>query len=352
MKKNKIVKIIIFIIIFLALIVGGIIAFYYIRGDENPFQNIIDNFTKPEEKINDTKNGVYVYKEDLNGSKFIYSGCSLNSIDYYVLVVNDNYYSFKSSCMGTYPIEEGKTEKLDIKENENNTSYVLTYLDHEYTKNDRINTIETNNTIATKLKNIDLANYELILNETEFEGNYYDILAKINGISSNLSFRFNVLEDKTYKLSIHNGFSSNDEAIYEYSFKDYNNLPIFYPYGKNIVVIERGVNSNKLAYKIKSIGVDGINYDLDKMLPIKVDNVTLDDNKSIYVTYDSSTRNFRMLIGNNDKMCVENSSSTNIAYYEFKIVYNSSTGSFSVPEFVKYGRENEGCSYVDRIMGR
>lgn len=347
MKKKKTKFIIIFIIvIFLG---GGVFLAYFLTHGKNPIANII-NIINNEQKVNDNYNGIYVYKESLNGAKFIYTGCSISEISYYVLVVNDDFYSFKSSCMGTYPIEEGKTEKLEINENEENTSYVLNYNDHEYKKDDTIKEIQTNNEIANRLKEIDVANYELILNETEFEGNYYKIAATIKNLSSNLLFGFDRLDNGTYDISIFKA-NRNNTAIYKINKTDYNNLPVFYTFGKTLVVIEKDEALGKLKYNFKAMNEDGIIYDLSNKLPIIVNGVSLTGDNSIFVKYDASNRDFILLIGNNDKMCVENSNSNNIAYYEFRIKYDYANASFKMPEFVKFGLENEGCNYTNKIIG-
>ena len=348
MKKHGLLKFIIIVVLIILVIGGLFLAFYFINGGKSPI-DIINNLSN-DNGVNDNYNGIYVYKEDLNGAKYIYAGCSVSTIDYYVLVVNDDFYSFKSSCMGTYPIEEGKTEKLEIKENEEKTNFVLRYKDHDYVKNNSIDTIETNNMIADKLSDINLTNYELILRETEFEGNYYDISARINNLSIVLMFTFNKLEDNTFDIQVKNG----DTSVYKYNIKNYDILPLFYTYGKTLAVIEptKSSDNSKFAYKFKAMNNNGIVYDLDKMFPITVNGVTLTADNSVYVTYNSSQRYFTLLVGYDDKMCVENSQNTNITYYEFKIEYDYLHGSFSTPVFVKYGRENEGCNYINRFMGR
>lgn len=353
MKKPKKVKAIIFVFIFLLILIGVVIGFFIIGGDNNPIKSIINNFTNNNE-INDNYNGIYSYIEDLNGTKFIYSGCSLNAINHYVLIVNDEYYAFKSSCMGTYPVGDGKVEELDIQTTADKSSFYLVYKDREYKKDNRVNSIETRNDIATRLKEIDVNNYELILKETQFEGNYYTITARINGISNNLVFGLDRLEDGTFDIGIYNGGRGENLLLYKYNVKDFSNLPKLYPYGRNVVFIEPNMSEDgtKLAYGFKSVSTTGITYDINNVLPIKVDNVVLDNNNSIYISYDTSRKIFTLLIGYNENMCVENSDSSNIAYYEFRINYEYSKNSFSVPEFVKYGRENEGCSYVNKIMGR
>ncbi len=351
MKKHGLLKTILIIILIIILFGGGaLLAYYFINGGRNPFEDIIDNLNN-DRKLRDTYNGIYVYTEELNGTKYIYEGCSVSELSYYVLVVNDDYYSFKSSCMGTYPIEEGKIDKLEIKENAAKNNYILVYNDHEYEKNDSINTIETNNAIAKRLKEIDLTSYELILNETEFEGNYYTISAKVNNITSKLLFGFKKLDDNTFDITINDGIRGSNKEFYKYNMKDYSVLPVFYTFGRVLVVVEPLYSNNKATYKFKAISENGVIYELDKMFPIVVDGVSLTTDNSIYVKYNQTERNFTLLVGYNDKFCVKDSDSTNKAYYEFKIDYDYLSNNFKMPEFIKYGLENEGCGYVERLMG-
>ncbi len=349
MNKHKTLKIVMGIIIIVLLIGLSVLAFYFVKGGKNPIQNIIDGF-KNDNAINDNYNGIYEYKEELNGSKFIFNGCNVSSINYYILVINDDFYSFKSSCMGTYPLDEGKTENLSFYENETKTNYKLTYKDHEYSRNPALNTISTNNNISKSIRDIDLDNYSLILNETEFEGNYYKISAKIKNLSSDLFFGFEKLDDNTFDITI-NG--SADTALYKKNIKNYDNLPTFYPFGKTLAVIEPGKtdDNNLFAYKFKAISSNGIIYDLDKMFPIVVNGVTLSTSNSIYVTYNRASRDFTLLVGYDDKMCNKDSKGTNVTYYEFQIKYDFNTGGFKTPEFTKIGYENEGCNYVNRLIG-
>lgn len=352
MKKHGLLKFIIGILIIVILMGVAFLAFYFIKG-KNPISDIINSLTGGV-ALKDNYNGIYEYHEDLNGAKYIYSGCNVSKINYYILVVNDDYYSFKESCMGTYPLEEGKLKDLEIKETNDNNVYSIFYKEHEYVKNNAINTIETNNTIASKLTDIDVFNYELILRETEFEGNYYKISAKINNLNSDLFFGYSRLENNTFDITITSEERGNGKKeLYKYNADNYDNLPMFFPFGRILAIVEKGKNSenNRYTYKLKAVDVNGVVYDLDKMFPIVVDGVTLDSNNSVYIKYNAAERYFTLLIGYDDKFCVKDSNSTDKAYYEFKIKYDSLSNSFSVPEFVKYGLKNEGCSHIEQIMG-
>ena len=351
MKKHGLLKIIIGILIIVLLIGIAFLVFFFIKG-KNPISDIIDSL-RGEETLKDNYNGIYAYQEDLNGAKYIFDGCSVSKINYYILIVNDDYYSFKDSCMGTYPLEEGKVKDLDIKETNDNNVYSINYKEHEYVKNNAINAIETNNAIASKLKDIDVFNYELILKETEFEGNYYKITAEIKNLNSKLLFGYSRLDNNTFDITITNGENGEENVVYKYNADNYDNLPMLFPFGRIVAIIEKGQNqdNNHYTYKLKAVNNNGLVYDLDKMFPIVVDGVTLDSNNSVYLKYNAAERNFTLLIGYDDKFCEKDSKSTDKAYYEFRIKYDALSGNFTIPEFVKYGLKNEGCNYIDRIMG-
>lgn len=352
MGKSRALKNIIFVLVILAICIVVFFAYYIITGKENPLLSVIENLTNNDKEVTDNYNGIYSYKESLNGTKSIFRGCSVTSINYYLLIVNEDFYYYKSSCMGTYNLGKGKVENLDIKLKDDKKNYVINYNDQEFEKDITVNYLEVNNSIANSLDKIDLDSYELILKETEFEGNYYKISSAIEGISSKMTFNFEVLDDGSYQMSITNENEDKENTLYKYNFNSYNNLPVFQPFGKSLIAIERQNKDHKYNYKFKAIGTKGIFYDLDKMFPIKVNNEVLDTNNSIYISYDRSKRYFRLFVGYDDKMCVENSESNKPVYYEFKITYDYKTDNFSTPEYVKTGYENEGCSYVNSYIGR
>lgn len=348
MKKSKILKNIIYIIILLLVCVGIAFAYYYFTDQKNPLLSFVDNISKNSPEINDNYNGVYTYKESLNGSKFIYNGCSVSNINYYLLIVNDTFYSYKGSCMGTYYLAEGKVSDLEILTTEDNRSYFIKYQDKEYLKDQITRSLTINNDIEEKLAKINLNNYQLILKETEFAGNYYSISAEVNEISSSILFKFEPSETGDFQISL----ATNGRTLYEYNANNFDNLPDFYPFGKNIVIIEKNHLTNKFAYKFKVVNPEGTIYELDNMFPITIDGIQLNPNNSIFVTFDQSSRTFRVLVGNDDKMCLEDTNNNAITYYEFKITYNYSLNNFNPLEFVKIGYANEGCNYVNKILGR
>ena len=359
MGKSRLLKNVIFILSIIVICLVVFFGYYFFRHEKNPLISLIEDLNKGKIEVNnksqklDNYNGIYTYKQDLNGTKSIYSGCSITEINYSILIINDKYYTYKNSCMGTYQTGEGNTEDLDIELDEKRNTYVVHYQEKDYPKDFITNSLVLNNDIAQKLKTIDLSSYELILNETEFEGNYYNIEASINGISSGLKFLFNKNDDGFFTIAITpGGFSTN--ILYQYSFRDYNSLPKLYPYGKNVVFLEIDRNKDdntKFAHRFRVINANGVVYSVENMFPIRIDNTLLTMDNSIYIMFDEKVRYFRMFVGYDDKMCVENSESDNITYYEFKLDYNYADKNFDKPEFVKTGREKDGCNYINSYIG-
>lgn len=355
MEKSRAKKTTLFLIVLFIICLLVFFLYYFVTGKENPLFNFIDKVTEPEKKLQDNYNGFYSNYEELNGSKFIFSGCSINKIANYILIIDDNYYTFRSTCMGTYPKGSGKTEDLDIQIDEEKNSYYIYYNDITYDKDTQVTNIKLNNAIA-EMEKVDLSTYQLFMKETQFEGNYYNLnhLAINN---SNSRINMNIIrneENNSFNISL----VSNDKGnltLYSKNVEDFAYLPDMYTYGNNIVVVEKDnneQNKNRYGNQFYVMRSNGIVYNLKEEFPIIIDGVTLNTNNSIYIKFDPAKRYFRMLVGYDKKMCVDNYSENekdNIMYYEFSIEYNYSTNNFDEPKFQRIGRKSEGCQYVNNI---
>lgn len=358
MNKKRTGKNIIFVLFILLVCIFSFFGYYFITGKKNPLFGIIDKITENNE-LTDNYNGIYTYYDDLGGSKSVFTGCSISKIANHIYVIGEDYYTFRSSCMGSYLKETGKTKDLNFKHNEEVGYYVM-YNDKRYDKDFITTNITLNNDISEKLTTIELATYQLFMRETQFEGNYYDIKeAKIAGVNTDL--RMSILRDNLLEGFEFNILGKREKIgyvdVYSFYAIDLNMLPDMYAYGKNIVLIEKGFDktTNRYNYNFKVIDVNGLQYNLYDKFPITIDGVTLGKDNSIYISFDPSIRKFRMLVGYDDKMCVsdyDNSTADDIVYYEFTIDYNYSHSGFDEPKFVKMGRKSEGCKYVNSIMGR
>ena len=336
----------IFFIVFIIALVS-IVAYLYVSTDGQFFSNVLENINSEENKEN--YNGIYTYWEDLNGSKTVFAGCVVSRINHHILIINDSYYTYKSSCIGTFFFEEGKVKDLDIKLNEDK-SYYIYYKDKRYNKDNVTNSLVLRNNAAEKFKKINLTTYSLLIKESQFNGEYYNIdKVTINGLPDSSKM--------TFSLKYANSFFNvilmvGDSVLYDYSFKNYTDAPELYPYGAYIVAINKDEDSEQYSNKLVAVSKEGTAYNLDDMFPIVVNGVELDTDKSIHVSFNKKQRNFRIIISNDKKLCDEKSTEKEIAYYEFSVDYDYSLRSFTKPKFERLGFTGEDCDYINGVIRR
>ncbi len=353
MKNSKWKKNLLFVLIILtfALLVIG---FYYIVIErKNPFAEFIKGIK--EEEILDNYNGIYTYVDELGDTYSIFQGCSVQRIQNHILIIDDKYTLYRSSCMGTFYKGDGKTSDLKISETEDKKTFVINYDGKNYVKSVLTNKIVPKNALEGKRMLINLTSLQVLVDETEFEGNEYNI--DKFALRNNARLEFSLDFDNKYIL-IESLVGKNRFTVYDYKIRNIKNLPLFYEYGGSLAVIERDDNiydASRFAYILSYITDTGKTYDLRDYLPISVDNVSLGYEKnSIFVKFNPSSRDYILLIGKDKKMCDSNfdaSKGDEIAYYEFVIDYNYLAGGFERPVFKRIGYKSEGCKYVNSIIG-
>ena len=347
--KSKNTKFIIIVSIF---IVIGVVVFTLITTKTNPFKGIVGNIVGDEVKsVNkDNYNGFYTKKDLLDATYKVFDGCSIYSIDNYILVQDDDFTLYRSTCMGTYVKDRGKTK--DLKFDVENDKYVITYKNNKYNKDTTVNHVVENNLIAKKMTKIYLSSFPLVVKETEFEGNYYDIKAKIGDTDSDsyLSYTRDKVSD-SFTLRLLKS-SATDYPYYSYIVNDGAKVPLLYNIGNQIVVMEVEENENTYNYKFMSYKEGSLSYDLASNLPIKIDGQELNyGNNSIFIKFNKKDNNFTLFVGNDKKFCLENSNSTRAVSYIFKINYNYNNSTFDKPEYVKSIKGLDGCSEIESYMG-
>lgn len=345
MKKKKKGSFFKIFIILLLLSVLGIGAYLYFT---NPSQ--LSEILKIEKKedILDTYNGLYVYSDSLNKSYNIYYGCSVSKLDHYILVMDDKYYTYDSTCMSTYYKDSGETKSLKFSINKESNNYLINFDDHEYLKSYSINQVVPGNRVSKNISTISLDSVSLIIKNTEFEGEYYDIISPISFLDNkNLLFNFKKI-DEGYNIS----FTNANETLYSYTFTNYDRIPVFYNYYSGIVILENNSKSESVNYDLKVLDTDnGILYNLDDMFPITIDgNKISPEDYNVLIHYDKSTSIYKIFFSKNEKICVENSESDDIAYYIFETKYDSALKNVSRPSFVEYVKEKDGCSKFNKIL--
>ena len=342
--SNTIKLLIIILILAVAVFVG-----YYIKNKKNPFVDIVNNFKK-DSALYDNLNGIYTYKETLDKTRNPFSGCAISEMNNHILIINDDYKVYRSSCMGTYLKDEGKVDQLNIK-TDSGEEYIE-YDDHKFTKDYFTTAIVPNNRIQDYFMSVDLSNLEFVLKETQFPGNYYLIEAPLRN-NGNLFLVYDKNPDSD-EDSIRIRMDEEDVTVYQYSFEKYDELPKFYSFGSKTVIIEEKDNKNsrnKFGYHFNVINSKEVEYNIENMFPIVINNENLTfENNSVYIFFDEKDRQFKMFVGYDKKMCNEEGSEHRPIYYEFKITYNYSQGHFEKPEFVKVGYEDEKCNYISNYI--
>lgn len=344
-KKKK--NFLIFFIVFIVALVS-IVVYLYVSTDGQFFSRVLENINSEESK--DNYNGIYTYEEDLAGSKTVFSGCVLSRINHHILIINDSYYTYRSSCIGTFFFENGKVKDLDIKQSEEDDSYYINYNDKRYNKDNVTNSLVLKNNAAEKIKKINLMTYSLLIKESQFSGAYYNIDdVTINGLPDNLNMTFSLnFKNEMFNVSL----DVEDQNVYDYSFRNYEDAPELYPYGAYVVAISKNENSDRYANKLVAVSRGGVAYNLDDMFPITVNGVELNTDKSIHVSFNKKQRNFRVIISNDKKLCDEKNKDKEIIYYEFSVDYDYSIGSFTKPKFERLGFTGEDCDYINGVIRR
>jgi hypothetical protein len=109
----------VFTLLVLCLVVFG--GLYLYENRDKSITDIIDNIGNTR-KVIDSYNGVYSYKDKINGTKTLFEGCMVNHFSNHILIVNDDFFVYRSSCVGTFMKDKGKTKDLNISVNEETSS--------------------------------------------------------------------------------------------------------------------------------------------------------------------------------------------------------------------------------------
>lgn len=345
MKKDKNKRFSIFVILFIIICVFLLLFYLYIKSDGKFLSQVIQNVTE-KNRVNDNYNGVYTNIDSLNGTKVLSENCTLSHIDNYIVIINDDYYIYRSSCIGTFYKESGKTSKLDIREDVENDTFYINYRDNVYNKDYAITSLEVTTSPIEYNGDFYPAYYDLLFKESQFEGFYYNIKGReIYGTSSDLTISFNHLEDEKFELKLNN----KSDVVYQYYIKNFDTLPLIYTFGGYVAVLEKDNDNDRYQNVLKIFTDDGLVYDSRNMFPIIVDDVELNNEMSFYILFNSSKRNFEVIISDSRNICTNDKK--DVAYYVFEIDYNYSTKKFDKPSFVKLGYATDECKDIKEVVG-
>ena len=348
-RKNKIGFIIIFIIISVVII---LVVSSLTNKDFNPISLIVgdDKDVVTENDVFVNYNGIYRYRESLNNSYKLFNNCTVSYYDYYIVVLNADYYRYKSSCIGTFLLDQGNTKDLKISYlTEKNKKIIYDGID--YIKNDNILAIEAGNYYKNNLATNNMLvadNYKFLFKEVQKPESYFSI-NNATFVSSNASFnfKFSIEDDNSFVISLVDG----NNKLYSNNVKRIDDLPLLSGVGDKMTIIEPIENSSMYSYTFKVLSHDGFVYNLEDKFPITIDGDYLTvDNSSIYVKFSRKDNAFVMLVGDDKKFCTTDSDSKAVASYVFHIKYNYVEKNFDNPKFIKKIYKNEECKYVNDLM--
>ena len=351
---KKIGKVLI-IVVLLLLVCGGIVI--YLNKDKN---NVIGEIfqTIEEKENNDNKNGFYLYTDKLDKTYKLSNSCTLSSIKYVIAVVNDDYYLYKSNCLGVIQLKSGKSSELKIYYDSLKEYYYMRYDGNKYIKNKKIATIVPSNNFIDGNHTIYIDNYKKLIEELMIN-EYFNINTNVSGFSS-IDFDYS-FEDNIHQVELSTSgeldFNEDQEASnvqldYVFSSNNIDDLPDFFILNSSIVISEKNKLNGQPTRNLKIFSKkSGIEYNLASVFPIKVNGVELrPDTHYIYSVYDRTSKAYAMLVSTNSNFCKEDSKESNIAFYEFKLEIDYTNYLFKTPTFVRAWYEKDGCSRVNELM--
>lgn len=326
-----------------------VVSFFLLRAEANPIYKFIHSAQeqlKEESKKEFTKNGFYLFRENTPKSMTFFGGCTVNYFDNYLVVINDEYHVYRSSCVGTFYIKNGKTDDLKFEEEKGNKFYV-TLDKKKYYKNESINYVRTENKFAA-MNGIAPNSYKELFSEITIN----DSNVNLRGLDFNISsagvmFNFYYNEDKTYSFQLFN----DGKNLYSKNVSKIENLPDLKAFGTSLALVDPSETENAYHYGFSVLSNKGVSYNIQDKFPIKVNDTLLTKDSSILIKYNSDENNYVMLVGNDKKMCYEGADSNDVAYYVFNINYNYLNKGFDKPEFIKIVYKNDGCKYFNEVMG-
>ena len=336
MKKNHTIRNLILAILIFGILGGGLYYYFFVK-EGNVVEDIIPGIVN--KKSYDVKNGIYVYKNKLDKTLQVFSGCIVGSIDDYIVVINDKYKMYHGSCMVMKYLKEGNTSELDFSK-EKEKDYSIKYNNKEYKKdNGNISLVPANN-VNSLLTQTKYSTLKFIINNTEVEGEYYSLSAKLmdNFVGYVYSLRYTA--GNNFVLDI-----SKDTSIYTKTFSNIKDLPRLYFGNNTLYLIERLFGNNKYNGNLLIYRENANIYNFDNYLPLKINNEVLDRNYNILHRYDSVNNVFYVVFSKDNNFCDKNSK---YRFYEFKITYDGKNAKYKVPDLYKKGKNDNDCNYIKK----
>ena len=333
-------------LILIILVVLTIALCFYAFVISSPREIFLTFFGGDEEKPllenNDNINGIYKYSEPLDKYYQIYQGCHINSLDYKIVILNDKFYSYKSTCIATYYEGQGDTSDLKVEYNKLTQEFQAQYNNKTYIKTGETEIIPKENFYA-QVDTISLESLKLILQETSWEGHktsfrikekgkaYYETLVSSNDDNDGYTIKFYKPNDKDRTI------------IAEYVSESVDRVPEFYPNNSLIGVLLNNSTESKYSYTLQLFNSEGIAYYLENEFPITVNGETITlEEYNVYIVRDPKKSAFKLYLSKYHDYCTDDEDE--IIYYEFEITYIHAKRNYSKPEFVGQRYAKDGCN--------
>ena len=337
-KSSSVTKLFLFILI-VGTLCGYGYYYFFMRDNEISESDVAPSLSR--DKVSDTKNGIYVIKNNTISKKTLLKKCVIDSINDYIVVINENYYMYRGNCLNTIYLGQGSTEKLKF-EKDNNSEYSVELEDVIYRKDyttDKI--VVENKVVSNNAVSYDYDSLKLVIDYSEFPNNYYSF---IGNILYNNSYMFNYVYNKDF-----NSFSFNisyiQSSIFSKSMKSFDDIPYFYSLGNNMVIIDLNKDGNRYGSHLFVYSGADKTYDYNSMFPLYVNNNIIDSTWNRIFRYDATNKVAYVLFSKTNDFC---DFSDGNAYYEFKLSYDYKKNGFNAPDLYKKGINSKDCNYAKK----
>ncbi len=383
-KSNKKIM----LIILLVLTIGLCVYAFFIASPKDIFLKFFgDDDNTVTIANNDNINGIYKYSEPLDRYYQIYSSCRINSIDKKILIINDRFYLYRSTCIATYLEGAGDTSDLKIEYNEVQKTFQLTYKDKVYIKTGE-GVIKPGENFYKNTSSFTIESLNIVLNQLMTDGHEKEI--RIGELRSKLGYSLNIFppdyllgkteqpvenieeepteepedpeepavnsnnrvvdksqDNNKYRMEFLKKDGTITREVAYYAFTDLNHIPEFYKSGSTIEVLINNSVKNKYNYTIQLITPMGVNYYFEDEFPIVVngEEITM-ENYNVYIKRNRRNNTFDLYFSKYHDFCINDKKSDEVIYYEFNLKYNSAKKTYNKPEFVGKRLAKEGCNNI------
>lgn len=337
MKRSSLVLKLFFFILVVGLITGFGYYYLFLENSNEGESGIIPSLSG--KKVYDVKNGVYIIKNKLEREKTLLGRCLVNSINDYLVVLNDDYMLYKGNCLNTVLISEGKSENLKF-DKKNDSKYTVTLDEKTYQKDDSINEIPVVNNVIIKSPRVNYDSLKFIIDNSEYEGHYYSFSGEI---SSQKEYYYDYSYNQQlnqFSISLNNGISGYSKIL-----KSFNDIPKFYTFNDYLLVLDEDKIGNSFSHKLYLYSEKEMIYDFNSIFPININGNVIDTNWNRMFRFDMISKTAYVVFDRDNNFCnFENGNE----YYEFKLTYDYQKNGFNVPDLLKKGTKESDCDYIKK----